>query len=117
MMARPGPQPPPLCVPLDVHAPIHSWVTLPTREDASDDLMPNIRTYASELPALDSLPPGAWIAVRFAPERHGLWARTLRNPKHRRLRLAECCTALLAAGYERICVDQHEHAFARVPAR
>jgi hypothetical protein len=117
MMTRTGRTGPPCpSPPLDMHAPVHLRVAL-TVDGGSEHGATDIRSCTKQLPELVSLPPGAWIAVELAPQRRGLFARALRRPKHQRLRLATCCTALLAAGYERICVDEHERAFGRVPLR
>jgi hypothetical protein len=102
--------------PLDVHASVHLQVAM-TVDASSPDLATDIRSCTKQLPELGSLPPGAWIAVQLVVPHQGLFARALGRPKHQRLRLAACCTALLAAGYERICVDEHERAFGRVPIR
>jgi len=88
-----------------------------TVHSGADDLASDIRSCSEQLPDVGSLPPGAWIAVQLVPQRRGLLARALRRSTHHRLRLATCCTALLAAGYERICVDEHERAFGRAPLR
>jgi hypothetical protein len=105
-----------LSPPLDVHASIHLHVAL-TVGSASADSAADVRDCAQQLPDPGSLPPGAWIAVELVPHHQGLFARALGRAKHHRLRLAACCTALLAAGYECVCVDENEHAFARVPFR
>jgi hypothetical protein len=111
------PATPPLTPPLDVHASVHLRVTVVAAASGSEDLSSGIRGYAQQLPALASLPPGAWIAVQLAPERRGLLNRALGRNKHQPLKLAQCCTALLASGYERICVDPNERVFGRVPLR
>ncbi|MBN1609877.1 MAG: hypothetical protein JW940_24815 [Polyangiaceae bacterium] len=102
--------------PLDVHASIHLHAVV-TVHSGSADLGSDIRSCTKQLPDVGSLPPGAWIAVELLPQRQGLFARAFRRSRHQRLKLATCCTALLAAGYERICVDEHERAFGRVPLR
>lgn len=106
-----------LSPPLDARASVYLSVAVPTLEGDADDIASDIRRCAAQLPDRTSLPPGAWVAVELTPERHRLFGRTRGRGKHRQLRLAVCCTALVAAGYERICVDDNDHAFGRVPLR
>jgi hypothetical protein len=106
-----------LTPPLDARASVYLSVAIPTAESSANDVASDIRHCAKQLPDRSSLPPGAWVAVQLAPERHGLLGRALGKAKYRQLRRAVCCTALLAAGYEHICVDENDHAFGRVPLR
>jgi hypothetical protein len=83
--------------------PIQLWIepTLPAGWPP-DGLGP-LDALTGQLPAADTLPAGAWVAVRAAraPGSRGLLARLL-GSRPAEAHLALRCTALLARGYEQV---------------
>ena len=104
--------------PLAPDTPAAMAVTLDDELPGSEGQDPShiLRLVARQLPKPSDLPPGTWCAVdRKASKRRGFFRRKHTANTSERIRLAVCCTALAAVGYEMVCADSNGTAYGRSP--